>query len=186
MFSNKNGYSQECINLMKNNVWTQQLFQKWCIWDRCTWKWTVTSKKEYQLTTDCNYFKIFENAYCFWTLNKRNINTSMNQSSSQKQDNYSPSHYCNFLENLASHTIRSRKRKISLPNIDGNLIKILSLFIITLIFLSSIQPRVQEVFIKEFHSEGLLMSEFSEIEANGKYSSMKEASRSTLERTNLK
>ena len=51
----------------------------------------------------------------------------MNQSSSQKQDNYSPSHYCNFLENLASHTIRSRKRKISLPNIDGNLIKILSL-----------------------------------------------------------
>ena len=127
MFSNKNGFCQEYESIMNINFWTQQLSQKWCLWDCCTWKLTISTKEATQLITDCNQIKAQENAYCFWTSNESNISTSTNQQSSQNLDCDSSSFYSQFWSNSVVETFRPSKRKTNLPDIDGNLIKMLIL-----------------------------------------------------------
>ena len=127
MFSINNDFCQEYGSIMNINFWTKQLSQKWCLWDCCTCKLTISTNETTQMIADCNQIKALENAYCFWASNEINMSTSANQQISQTQDCDSSSFYSQFWSNSAVETLRPSRRKTNLPEIDGNLIKMLIL-----------------------------------------------------------
>ena len=147
MFWNKNEFNQQFAHFVNINSNAEKSIHEWCIWDTQIWMCSNYMQKIASINSDSNKFMSAGQEVCSWEYVGDFINPTSNSLSSYLPiQSINPS-LSDCKQGVHSDIMNVRKRSIGLPDIDENLLKILSLQI----FLSMISYIIISIWLFLYH-----------------------------------